>query len=313
MNGRIVSVTFSPTLDIATTTDVVAPTHKLRCRPAIEQAGGGGINVARVALRLGGNSIAIVPVGGHTGHRVRQLVLDEALATAAVEVAARTRQSFAVFEASTGDQYRFVLPAPQLDLGDLDRVVTATIEECSDASCLVISGRAPSQLPDGWFTSIVAAVAPIPVIVDTSGPALQAALRCGASLAKPSARELSGVVGRDLVTEHDILGAAIDVHAETGIDALVVSIGAGGGFLVTADAVTRFRAPSVRVRSAVGAGDSMVAGIAVGVARGDDLTDAVRLGVAAGTAAVLTDATDLCRCQDVDTLLPAVTIEAAHH
>ena len=69
------------------------------------------------------------------------------------------------------------------------------------------------------------------------------------------------------------------------------------------------RAPSVRVKSAIGAGDSMVAGIAVGLMRSLELVDAVRLGVAAGTAAVLTEGTDLCHRRDVDRLLPLVTVE----
>ena len=80
----------------------------------------------------------------------------------------------------------------------------------------------------------------------------------------------------------------------------------GGALLVTAETTERFSAPSVRLRSKVGAGDSMVGGLVTGLAQGRSLDDAVRLGVAAGTAAVMTEGTELCRREDVEHLYPSV-------
>lgn len=74
----------------------------------------------------------------------------------------------------------------------------------------------------------------------------------------------------------------------------------------------RFRAPTVRVRSTIGAGDSLVAGIATGFANGLDLVDAIRLGIAAGTATVMTEGTELCDPGVVDVLLPLVATEPAN-
>ena len=107
---------------------------------------------------------------------------------------------------------------------------------------------------------------------------MRAALDSGAAIVKPSARELSSIVGRDLVTEVDVLDAVQSVHANSNVGTLVVSIGSGGAFSVGPGGVThRFRAPSVRVRSAIGAGDSMVAGIAVALSRGTQTVDAIAL------------------------------------
>jgi 6-phosphofructokinase 2 len=90
-----------------------------------------------------------------------------------------------------------------------------------------------------------------------------------------------------------------------------VSLGAGGALACTADGDWRAIAPPVRVRSAVGAGDSMVAGLVVALQRGAPLPEALRWGVAAGTAAVLTEGTQLCRRTDVERVHATVEVRPA--
>ena len=85
--------------------------------------------------------------------------------------------------------------------------------------------------------------------------------------------------------------------------AVVVSLGAGGALLITHDGATRLRAPTVRVQSRVGAGDSMVGGIVHGLLQGKSFVDAARLGIAAGSATVMSEGTQLCRREDVDRLM----------
>lgn len=310
VSGQIVSVTLSPALDVSTTTETVSPTHKLRCELATEQPGGGGVNVARVATRLGAETLAVLPLGGPTGARIGQLLLDEGVSSVPIKVVANSRQSFSVMEHATGDQFRFVLAAPELADGELAALISATARASQQASCVVVSGQTPQGVDPSVFEHIVDLVAPAPVVIDTSGAALRGALTSGAALVKPSARELSSIVDRELVTETDVLHAVQSVHADSNVGTLVVSIGSGGAFSVGPGGVAhRFRAPSVRVRSAIGAGDSMVAGIAVALSRGSDSVDAIALGIAAGAAAVLTDGTELCRADDVDQLSALVTVE----
>ena len=310
VNERIISVTLSPALELSTATETVAPTHKLRCERATEQPGGGGVNVARVARRLGVDAIAVLPLGGSTGSRIGQLLNEEGVATSPVPVHANSRQSFSVTEHATGDQFRFVLAAPELAEDELTAIIAATAQAAQHASCVVVSGQTPPGVDPSLFRRLVDTVAPTPVIIDTSGPALHAALDSGAAAVKPSARELSAIVGRDLVTEIDVLDAVRSVHTNSNVGTLVVSIGSGGAFSVGPNGAThRFRAPSVRVRSAIGAGDSMVAGIAVALSRGAQTVDAISLGIAAGAATVLTDGTDLCQASDVDRLSNLVAVE----
>jgi len=138
-------------------------------------------------------------------------------------------------------------------------------------------------------------------VMDTSGPALKRA-GLGIYLLKPSLRELTDLTGREIRKERDEKLAARQVIEQGRCEILVLSLGAQGALLATADGCQRFAAIPVEARSTVGAGDSMLAGIVLGLSRGLPLRDAVRFGMAAGAAALLGTGTQLCRRSDVERL-----------
>jgi 6-phosphofructokinase 2 len=305
---RIVTLTLNPALDVSLLVDHVVPTHKLRTNRPRYQPGGGGINVSRVCNRLGESTTAVVPLGGPPGLRMSELLLDELdeAELRIVPIANDTRESLSVRSRSTGEQYRFVLPGPEMTSAELEACLDAVVAAAAGCRTIVMSGSLPPGVDPGFVADLVNRLPESSVVIDTSGPALVAALASNAYLVKPSARELASIAHRELDTEADIIEAAIEVKAQSSVNVLVVSIGPGGAVVVTDDGPFRLRAPAVKVHSAVGAGDSMVAGIATGLQRNLHLLDAVGLGVAAGTAAVLTDGSDLCARVDVDRLLPLV-------
>jgi len=121
-------------------------------------------------------------------------------------------------------------------------------------------------------------------------------------LVKPNVRELGELVDAELTSEQQQLAAARDLIRQGRCEVVVLSLGAGGALLITADNGEHIRTPTVPIRSKVGAGDSMVAGIVLGLSRDLTLSDAVRYGVAAGAAAVMTPGTELCRREDTERL-----------
>jgi 6-phosphofructokinase 2 len=238
---------------------------------------------------------------------------DEGIRATTVAIGGETRQSISITEESTGDQYRFVLPGPHLTETDIAACLSAVVERARQpertAAYVVVSGSMPEGTPPDFLTSLVAALGDTRLVVDTSGPALAKAVDSGCHLVKPSARELARLVDRALTTEIDVIEAAVEVQRSRSVGAVLASIGAGGAVLVDDDATTRLRAPTVAVRSTVGAGDSLVAGVVVGLNRGWSLVQAAALGVATGTAAVMTDGTELARIDDVNRLHRAVVID----
>jgi 6-phosphofructokinase 2 len=148
------------------------------------------------------------------------------------------------------------------------------------------------------------------VILDTSGPPLRQGIEGGVYLIKPNIRELSELAGKDRLEDAELREVARGLIASGKVHVVVTSLGSAGVVMVTEQHCENIRAPTVKVRSKVGAGDSTVAGIVLGLAQETDILDAVRLGVAAGSAAVMTEGTELCRREDVWRLYEAMSRDA---
>jgi 6-phosphofructokinase 2 len=143
------------------------------------------------------------------------------------------------------------------------------------------------------------------VIVDTPGEAFCAAVREGVYLLKPNLRELSELVDHELKDEAQQEEAAVEIVQSGQSEAVVLSLGAAGVLMISATGCERLRTPTVPIVSKVGAGDSMVAGIVLSLARGMSLREAVLFGVAACAAAVMTPGTELCRRDECRTVVYA--------
>ena len=146
-------------------------------------------------------------------------------------------------------------------------------------------------------------------MLDTSGAALKQA-GLGIYLLKPSLRELSDLTAQEIRTERDEEYAVQQIIAQGRCEIVVLSLGAQGALLATAAGCERFVAIPVEARSTVGAGDSMLAGIVLGLSRGLLVRDAVRFGMAAGAAALLGSGTQLCRRSDVRAIVRGSRISA---
>ncbi len=305
-SGLIVTLTLNPALDMSSAVATVEPWRKLRAERVHLHPGGGGINVARAIRELGGNPLVVAALGGHVGSIVADALTDYGIGLRRVRVRGATRQNYAVTERSTGRQFRFVHPAAQMSRAEWRQCLEATIEAAHDAMLVVASSSLPPGVPDDFYAQLACRLAEIdvPLIVDTSGPALMAVMRTPVLLIKPSVNELGTITGRQLTTDAEIESAARSLLADDGCLIIAVSMGERGAIIVARDAdAIVVRPPTVRVVSTSGAGDSMVAGFAVAFAQGLALVDAARLGVAAGTAAVLAEGTALCLDRDVDRLL----------
>ncbi|MCB0939621.1 MAG: 1-phosphofructokinase family hexose kinase [Mycobacterium sp.] len=300
---RIVTLTMNPALDITTSTDVVHSTDKLRCTAARYDPGGGGINVAHVADVLGAWATAIYPAGGAAGDNITKLLIAEGVSVHPVHIGGATRESITVNERSTGEQYRFVLPGPELTLAEQTECLLRLRRAAKSSTIVVASGSLPPGVPADFYQQVANVCEEIGAlfILDSSGGGLKH-ITSGVFLLKPSVRELRELVGRELLTETEQVAAARELIGRGCARYIVVSLGAQGALLVTADSAHRFPAVPVPTGSGVGAGDAMVAGIVVGLTRGWPLTKAVRLGSAAGAAKLLTPGTAPCTRDDTERL-----------
>lgn len=302
----------NPALDVSTSAAAVRPTHKLRCAAPRFDPGGGGINVARTITALGGEVLAIFPSGGAPGQRIETLLERQGVSFQALPIVGTTRESFTVVDRSSGEQYRFVLPGPALSDAERRACVGAVMKQ-TQAKWLVASGSLPPGVGDGFYAELAHFCRSngVRMVLDTSGPALAACRGARLFLAKPSLSELAGLAGHAIEDEEAELAAARAVREAGLADNLIVSLGERGALLVTADGHVRMPAIAVVAQSAVGAGDAMLGAVVLALSRGKALADAVRYGVAAGAAAMLTPGTELVRADDVDRLCRLGTTDVA--
>jgi 6-phosphofructokinase 2 len=299
---RVVTMTLNPALDKSIHVTQVVPERKLRSDRPIHEPGGGGINVARVLHALGVHADAHWTCGGHTGERLAGLLDATGIEHHPLAIDGETREHLIVFETSTGYQFRFGTPGPILLEAELTAMEARIRGLQADTPYLVLSGSLPDSAPEDTYARLVAsAPASTRVILDTSGGALAHALDAGGVfLAKPNQRELEALAGRPVEDDASLMEAARSLIDRDLVEVVVTSLGAGGALAVTKERAWHVRAPAVRVLSAVGAGDSMVAGMVAALLWGRPLVGAIRYGVAAGAAAVTTPGTELCRLEDIE-------------
>ena len=297
----ILTITMNPAVDITTSTATVAPTHKIRCGAPQRHPGGGGINVARVVQRLGGDCAALFPVGGSSGEVLKRLLDEESISSVYVPISGETRESFSVKESSTGSEYRFVLPGP--DMGPTEwQACLDLVASFQPAPCYVVaSGSLPPGVPTDFYARLAKLVQSngAKLVLDTSGPALAAALEAGVYLVKPSLRELRELMGQPLETQSQWRDAAQTLVARGRAQVVVLSLGEGGAWLVTPSETCFAPAVPVQVVSTIGAGDSFVGGMVWALGRGLPVRASFRYGVAAASAALLSVGTGLCSQADV--------------
>ncbi len=307
---EIVTLTINPAIDIFVNVEQVEATRKLRCSPPKRDPGGGGINVARVVHRLGGDVAAIYPIGGAIGKLLQRLVEREGIASIVTPSHVETRENFTAYEHSTGRQYRFVLPGSALHRAEWEACLEKLVTLPAKPKFVVASGSIPPGVPDDFYAMVarVANQLGARMVLDTTGAALAAALKEGVTLIKPNQNELAEFFGMPLAHDADRIAACRRLIAEGCTQAVALTLGEDGALLVTAEHALRAAPLPIEVASAVGAGDSFLGGMIAALAAGEPWTEAFRTGVAAGSAAVMQPGTELCRADDVRQLLREVKI-----
>ncbi len=311
MQTPVVTLTLNPALDMSTEVPSLIPDVKLRCSEPLLDPGGGGLNVSRAILALGGESLALVALGGLTGDRLAGLIRTEGVPFLALTAPGETRTSLTVTEQESARQYRFMLPGPIWAEADQERVFTLLRASARPGAYGVISGSQPPGVPVDFPARLARSMPGLNVVIDTSGSALIEAVAHPIpqlAVLRMDGAEAEDIAGHTFKTRKDSADFAASLVARGVARTVIIARGAEGSVLVDAERRLFTRAARVTVKSTVGAGDSFVAGYVLSRARGESPAAALALAAAAASAAVTTDATQLCRREDVERLLPECTV-----
>ncbi|HEX4724574.1 MAG TPA: 1-phosphofructokinase family hexose kinase [Pseudonocardiaceae bacterium] len=278
----IITVTLSPSVDRTIEVDALRRGGVLRATGEHVHAGGKGINVTRVLAAHGARSRAVLPVGGGEGHQLVDMLTAAGVEFVGVPVSATARCNIAVTEPD-GTVTKINATGQPLSQRELDACATAVLVCAVGATWIVAGGSLPFGVPDTWYADLIDRLRPsgVPVAVDTSGPALAAAIKAGPALVKPNREELAAAVGGRLDTLGDAVAAATELH-RAGAGTVLASLGRDGAVLVSKNGTWHGETPVAASAGAVGAGDAMLAGFLHGGAAGPV---ALTVGLAWGAAA----------------------------
>lgn len=296
----IITVTLNAALDITWEVEGLRARTSHRVQAAHQRPGGKGVNVARVLAFLGHSPIATGLVGGPTGRTIREGLQGDRVHDSFITVAGDSRRTVTVVSRDDGDATVFNGPGPEVTPAEWAVFLAHYSRLVRSAGVVVLSGSTPPGLPPGAYACLIriAAEEGALTVLDTSGPALTAALPAGPDVIKPNAAEMAEVTGHG-----DITAAAAELRSR-GAQSVVASLGPEGLLAVTGQGAWRASPPELFSGNPTGAGDACVAAIASGLASGADwptiLGEAVSLSAAAVPCAVAgeIDATAYARLQE---------------
>jgi 1-phosphofructokinase family hexose kinase len=305
----IISVVPNPALDKT----IVLPDFNVgqihRAREVLTLAGGKGFNFARALQVLGELVRVIAPIGGYAGQQLLALAAQEGLAVDPQPVAADLRTCLTVIDPRA--DYRLTEIYEQgssLSIDEWSALVRRVGLASEHADMLVICGSFPLGTPDDGLATLLqqASSTNIPVLLDTHGSQLAGVLAWRPALLKINQFEAAELLGCRITTPAQALEAAADLQ-QRGAQSVVISLGAIGVVGRSIDHQSfGWASPPVDAVCATGSGDCLLAGIAAGIARGESLAEAARLGVAAGAANTLVIGAGRLDLQSVERLLSAV-------
>lgn len=278
----ILTVTPNPSLDRTLEVDSLVRGDVIRARTSRVDAGGKGVNVSRALLANGHDTKVVLPVGGFEGDQLVDLLDELGLETVAVPIAGPLRINVTAVEAN-GRTTKLNAPGPELSGHEVQALLAAVVDAAAGATWVAACGSLPPGAPDDLYAQLVWALrgADVRIAVDSSGPALEAAVSAAPDLVKPNRQELAEATTTEIETVGDVVAGAGKIRSQ-GVGTVIVSLGPDGAVLVEDEGSVHAESPALTPRSTVGAGDALLAGFLAAGGRGPEaLAEAVAWGTAA--------------------------------
>jgi 6-phosphofructokinase 2 len=302
--SKILTLTLNPCIDKTIWVDKLIPEKKLKAKHPEDEPGGGGINVSRAINFLGEGSKAIFLNGGYSGSYFLKLLNAENIEYTESSIKGDTRTNLMLIDESNLLEYRIGMEGPKISALEAENLLHI-LKQQSNYEFLVASGSLPKGISDDFYAEVAAIVIShnAKFILDTSGIALQKAIEQKLFLLKPNLNELSLLCGiSEDASIGDIIQATKQLLNKINCSVIVVSLGASGAILVTETEMQHILPPKAKVKSTVGAGDSMVAGMTIALSKKMSWKEVLQYGIACGTAATLNSGRGLCNLTDVERL-----------
>lgn len=281
----ILTLTINPAIDRTITVDRLAFEDRAYIRSSHESAGGRGINASSVIHSFGGHTLAIAPSGGPAGKRFAGFLESSGFPVALVPIRHDIRTNLTITDRH-GVTVNLNEAGPQLSAKEFGAVEALVREKLPSAKWLLLSGSLPPGVPADFYARLIEAARKTGALslLDTDGPALREGLEARPSVVSPNQQEAERLLNRALLTRSHFMDAAAAIQG-MGASSVILSLGSRGAVGAAGDGLLMEALPP-RIDSVcpIGAGDALAAAFTWSMTKSGDFADALRWGVAAGTA-----------------------------
>lgn len=294
----IYTISLNPSLDRVIEVEELIYDDVNRIEAEKKSAGGKGVDVSRVIKELGGQSIALGFAGGYNGFELEGRLVNEGVVCDFTKIYDETRTNLILYQRKKKIQTLLSTSGPRTVPIEVATFFNK-IKAIPNGSFCVLSGNIPDGMSTNFYAQVITTLKGkgVRVVLDCDGEALKKGVNAGPYLMKPNIHEFGRLIENNVVEVEEIVEHAkpFQVTAEY----VVVSMGARGAVGTSRYGNYHVIPPKVKVRSSIGAGDSLVAGIVFVMSEGGSFEEALELGVACGTASTLVPGGNLCLKEDV--------------
>ncbi len=290
----ITTISLNPSIDHMVHVDRFVPGVLNRASDSHSVAAGKGINIALTASSLGVDAECIGFMYREGGKLFEKRLMVNSTAYNFVWCEGSVRTNVKVFEQATGAITEINDPGTLVTDADLKRMTELVALHAENTDYLVLAGSMPPGCPQDYYRTLIQSVEGLGCrcILDADGERMKYGLEALPFMIKPNRFELEMMAGKPLPTLKDVCFAARE-FVDMGVELVSVSLGSEGALLLSADDTLYAPGLKVDVKSPVGAGDAMLAGLVCGCMGDYDLEDTLRMGVACGTARCITEGTHI--------------------
>lgn len=310
MKSYVVTMTLNPALDKTVTIDKLNQGGLNRVSGIRIDAGGKGINVAKVLKKFSTDTVAAGLIAGFQGQTLLGLLSDENIEAQFLKIQGDTRTNLKIVEEETNVTTEINEAGFYVNESDLELFKEKLSVLLENASFLVLSGSLPRGVKEDVYSDYInlARSKGVKTVLDADGAALQKGIEASPYAVKPNISELEKLFGRKMSDNSDIVDAG-RVLQKRGIEIVAVSMGAEGAILMNKEEVLRVKTFPITPMSTVAAGDSMVAALVFSLMKGYTLKETAKWITAAGTITASKPGTQVCSLEEVQKSIGLVEVE----
>ena len=307
----IVTLTVNPAIDRTIHVDRLAFEDRAYILSSKDTPGGRGINSASVIHAFGGETVAILPAGGTSGVRFEEFLKDCGFPVVVVRIRNKVRTNLTLMDRH-GLMIKLNEPGPTLDKSEVAKLDKAVRARLDGVSWLMLCGSVPPGVPDDFYASLIsfAHKKKVKTLLDTDGEALRLGLEAKPTVVKPNQAEAERLLNTALLTRTQYLGAAEQI-SRLGAESVILSLGSRGVVGAFGGEITEVTPPHIDVVSPIGAGDALAAAFLWSMQNTNDYRDALRWGVAAGSASAALPGMRFASLEDARRLYAEVEVRRA--